>query len=123
MGTGTRKAPERSAAARVQAAEARLGAALRRFIAAARVRDRPVTLTLPGQALDETQPVFILYEMEHGQRLAQYADRDTALAALERLRKGDPENATLYGVRQLRRGRPVGDYITETEATPIPPRS
>ena len=77
-------------------------------------------MTVRGEVLGETRPVFILYEMEHGQRLAQFGERTEALAALERVQKRDPENAGLYGVRQLRRGRPVGDYITAAETTTRP---
>lgn len=73
--------------------------AVRRLVQAARAQHRPVKVTLPGQPLGETRPVFILYEMEHGQRLAQCSDRTEALAALERVQKRDPENAGLYGVR------------------------
>ncbi|HVC40361.1 MAG TPA: hypothetical protein VND54_00110 [Candidatus Saccharimonadales bacterium] len=74
-----------------------------------------MTITVRGETVGETRPVFILYEMEHGQRLAQFGDRIEALAALERVQKRDPDNAALYGVRQLRHGRPVGDYITAVE--------
>jgi len=77
-------------------------------------------MTVRGEAFGETRPVFILYEMEHGQRLAQFGDRIEALAALERVQKRDPDNAALYGVRQLRNGRPVGDYITAAETTARP---
>lgn len=77
-------------------------------------------MTVRGETVGETHPVFILYEMEHGQRLAQFAERTEALAALERVQKRDPDNAALYGVRQIRRGRPVGDYITTVETAAVP---
>jgi hypothetical protein len=58
--------------------------------------------------------MFVVFDMTHGQRLSSFRTQAEAIVALEKLKAGNPTEASDFGVRELdEHGIPAGEFITE----------